>query len=132
MQTRRKYKYPSRGEAEDACAAAEQRQLWVEWIFSAVLSGRTRAVGHTKDWAVGYVVMRHIALVYELNRSKQQLNRIGGIWDVDDGMLKQVIDMLHGFNDESSRARAGLLAQAQEKALWEMKAASRAGGSVQF
>jgi hypothetical protein len=85
---RRKYRFKSRADAEDAFNCCDRERLQAEWFASAIVMGTTTQVGVASDGCrnntVGYFTTRHSAFVYVLSeQTSYSPHCIRGIWDID-------------------------------------------------
>ncbi len=93
---RRKYKFKTRAEAEEAFQKADRQRLLTEWVFSAFIAKNHHTCGRVKfndaRIEVGYVGVRHTIIVYAVNRFPEFMpHRVIGIWGADDQDLQNTI-----------------------------------------
>ncbi len=83
---RRKYRFASRADAEDALRKSERAHLLAEWFASALIEGRITYVGKDGTTKVGYFTTRHSAVVfaYVFDLRIDSPHCIRGLWDADD------------------------------------------------
>ncbi len=94
----RKYQFKDRADAEEAYREADRARLRAEWLLTAWIQGKCKAIASVEDKAIGYVTLNHSALVYVL-RTHDSIHCVTGLWDCDSEQIGNVIAGLLRYED---------------------------------